>query len=433
MSDNIEHNYIRVYRDDDDKVGRLVKMEDNAYFFGKIYKIVSDNDLSKVYVGLTTNELEERLKQHVKDSKSIERGKKGYVRSFDIIKLGNYRIELLEEYPCNSKYELEIIEDEYIELFKDICVNEKRMNKKKKINTYKNGKIYKLVSKHIQGIVVGSTMQSLNKRLSEHRNIYRKWKDGRSFNNSANQILCFDDADIILVEEYSCDTKEQLLEREQYYMDTLPNVINKINAIQDPDYKKKHYAENIEQEKMRCKAYRENPENKERIAERCRKFYETHLEDIKIKRSLTTTCECGLVGTIHHLPRHMLTDTHNDRMEYIKKGLPIPDKKLERKLNNMVVCQCGIAITKLKHNRHKTTYIHDDRMEYINKGQDVPKNLHAIVIQCKCGLAVFSNSIEHHDKSKLHLDRMANLNSSTPKKIRIRIKKVNNTIDKSNE
>ena len=85
------------------------------YQQSKIYKIVSPNT-NKCYVGSTTQSLNERFSSHkyyMNDYKSTTSKK--------ILELGDYSIELLELYPCNSKKELHERERYYIENLD--CVN----------------------------------------------------------------------------------------------------------------------------------------------------------------------------------------------------------------------------------------------------------------------------------------------------------------------
>jgi len=81
---------------------------DNKYQNAKIYKIVSENS-NQIYIGSTIQTLKERLRKHRSDCKK----EKGNCTSFIIIRQGNYKIELIKDYPCNSKKELEREEGKY--------------------------------------------------------------------------------------------------------------------------------------------------------------------------------------------------------------------------------------------------------------------------------------------------------------------------------
>jgi hypothetical protein len=83
----------------------------NGYENGKIYRIEC-NGLA--YYGSTKQTLQRRLIQHICLYNKYLRDNKGYYSSFEILKLEGYKIELVEDYPCSSKKELEIREKYYI-------------------------------------------------------------------------------------------------------------------------------------------------------------------------------------------------------------------------------------------------------------------------------------------------------------------------------
>ena len=93
---------------------------------------------------------------------------------------------------------------------------------------YKLGKIYKLVSNNTKDIYIGSTCyKHLSKRLGNHRYDRKLYLEGkRKYDLSASHILKYDDCQIVLIEDYPCDTKEQLLKRERYWIETL-DCVNK--------------------------------------------------------------------------------------------------------------------------------------------------------------------------------------------------------------
>ena len=93
----------------------------NKYEMGKIYKII-DNTNGNEYYGSTIVNLNERKSRHVTDYKRYLNKKTDYVlTSFEIIKNNNYKICLVEDFPCNSKKELETREAYYIR--NNNCVN----------------------------------------------------------------------------------------------------------------------------------------------------------------------------------------------------------------------------------------------------------------------------------------------------------------------
>jgi hypothetical protein len=96
----------------------------NKYQDGKIYLIYSKK-YPLIYYGSTTRTLEDRLKEHERDCELFLNEKGKYTSSFEIIKLGNYDILLIEDFPCNSKKDLLRREGEYIKQNFCLCVNKK--------------------------------------------------------------------------------------------------------------------------------------------------------------------------------------------------------------------------------------------------------------------------------------------------------------------
>ena len=92
------------------------------YSNGKIYKII-DNKSDMIYVGSTCQTLHQRIQKHKSDYKSFIAGKKNNVTSFKILENNDFTIELIENYPCKNKKELEKQEGYFIKLYKQQELN----------------------------------------------------------------------------------------------------------------------------------------------------------------------------------------------------------------------------------------------------------------------------------------------------------------------
>ena len=97
-------------------------MNMNNYHNGKIYRIISPST-DVVYIGSTIQPLCKRLQNHKADYKKYLNGKYNYGSSFEIVKYDDACIELICDYPCDSKKELERKEGE-IQRETD-CINKK--------------------------------------------------------------------------------------------------------------------------------------------------------------------------------------------------------------------------------------------------------------------------------------------------------------------
>lgn len=83
---------------------------------------------------------------------------------------------------------------------------------------YKNGRIYKLVC-NITGLkYIGSTCQPLYKRLAGHVSAY---KAGNKQGLTSINIISNGNYKIVLIENYPCNSKEELIRRERYHIEAL--------------------------------------------------------------------------------------------------------------------------------------------------------------------------------------------------------------------
>jgi hypothetical protein len=87
------------------------------YQKAKIYRIISPSK-NLIYYGSTTQTLSQRLTDHLKKKKY---NKGGQYTSYLVLDCEDYKIELVENYPCNNKEQLFKKEGEYIKA--NECVN----------------------------------------------------------------------------------------------------------------------------------------------------------------------------------------------------------------------------------------------------------------------------------------------------------------------
>jgi hypothetical protein len=92
------------------------------------------------------------------------------------------------------------------------------------------GKIYKLSSGGLT--YYGSTEQTLNQRLSEHKCDYRRYLKGEMHYLTSFDIIDTDDYNIELVEEV--EDLEELTKREQFYLDNY-DCVNKSTAYRSKE------------------------------------------------------------------------------------------------------------------------------------------------------------------------------------------------------
>jgi hypothetical protein len=86
------------------------------YSTGKIYIIFSTSK-KLLYIGSTIQTLSQRLAKHNNNLKNYKSGKYGWTSSFDVLECEDYKIELLELFPCCNKSQLEKREGECIKTY----------------------------------------------------------------------------------------------------------------------------------------------------------------------------------------------------------------------------------------------------------------------------------------------------------------------------
>jgi hypothetical protein len=146
---------------------------------------------------------------------------------------------------------------------------------------YNNGKIYKIepICEYDDGdIYIGSTTkQYLSQRMTAHRAKYNIFK-----NNKCTKTKSFDLFDkygienckIVLLELVNVESKNELHQREAYFIRTLKCVNKYIPLRTDKQYR--------EDNKEKIKKYRED--NKEKIALQKKEYREANKEKIALKK-----------------------------------------------------------------------------------------------------------------------------------------------------
>ncbi|MDR3597025.1 hypothetical protein [Clostridium sp.] len=117
---------------------------------------------------------------------------------------------------------------------------------------FANGKIYKLVSP--SGLTyVGSTTQSLAVRKGGHRRAHRSYQNGVNKDKVTSFSLFDEDADnidIVLIEKYPCVDKEELHQRERFFIENT-QCVNKYLPITTPEEKKQVRLKNEKKRKQK--------------------------------------------------------------------------------------------------------------------------------------------------------------------------------------
>ncbi len=162
---------------------------------------------------------------------------------------------------------------------------------------YQNGKIYKLVSFQTDKIYIGSTCEKLTVRKAKHKANYKLFLNEKQKYITSFEIVKYNDVDIILLEEFPCENKEQLHKRERYYIESVNNCVNK----NIPTRTREERTEvNKDKRKEYMKEYRQ--ENKDKNTEYVREYRKRNLKYF--------TCVCGSQLRLFDKARHLKTNKH---------------------------------------------------------------------------------------------------------------------------
>ena len=178
---------------------------------------------------------------------------------------------------------------------------------------YQNGKVYSIRSRsNVDLVYVGSTIQPLSKRFGEHKH--------KSNKTSSKQIIDIGDAYIELIENYSCNSKEELCKREGEIMRSIECVNKNIAGRTNKQYyqdnfdklKERHnqyYQDNFDKIKQINKQYRND--NSYKIKQLQKQWYQVNVDTLKDKAKQKIKCKfCDKMITKSNMPRHNKLTKH---------------------------------------------------------------------------------------------------------------------------
>jgi Uri superfamily endonuclease len=195
---------------------------------------------------------------------------------------------------------------------------------------YQKGKIYKLINNITDEILyIGSTCKTLNARLKRHKLFANN--DHQSPIYIKMREIGTDNINIILVQDYPCNTKRELLQQETNHIKLYNNLINKTIPLLSPN-------EKINYNKKSNKIW-----------------YEKN----KHKRNTKITCECGSIINDYstHKNRHLKSKKH---INYLTNQ-PNRTKAIKK------ICECGGKY--IDNNSNKTIHFNTKKHQKFEKSK----------------------------------------------------------------
>ena len=206
----------------------------------------------------------------------------------------------------------------------------------KKPMDYSKACIYKIACKdpNISDVYVGSTT-NLNKRRYQHK------KDCHNCNNKSYNYYVykfirehgsFDNWNVIKLEDYPCESFEELTKRERYWFEELSATLNRCvpsrtkseykqdNQDKIREYDKQYREDNKDKMREYNKQYYQD--NQDKIREykkqnryKIREYKKQYVEKNREKRLKKNDCECGGTYTLVNKARHLKTTKHQDYLK----------------------------------------------------------------------------------------------------------------------
>ena len=160
-------------------------------------------------------------------------------------------------------------------------------------NKYQRGKIYKIISPHTDKIYIGSTIEIyLSKRLQKHKSNYKDWcLDNNKTYTTSFELLKLRDVEIILIETYSCNSKDELHKKEREHIELNKNII--VNKNKPSRTKEEYYQD-----------------NKDFLKAKSARYYEQNKEQINEKGKIEYKCDCGSIIRTDEKSRHLKRKKH---------------------------------------------------------------------------------------------------------------------------
>jgi len=162
------------------------------------------------------------------------------------------------------------------------------------------GRVYTLRTHQSPDIYIGSTIQTLSQRMTDHRRHYQKYLDGTFVYISSYEVLQHEDAYIELIFEGEFESKYALMKKEGEYIREMNCVNKNIPGRTDAEYREDH--------KEQINKWRE--ENKQHLLNYSKEYHEKNREQILEKAKKTYECKCGSICRIAEKTKHERTKKH---------------------------------------------------------------------------------------------------------------------------
>jgi hypothetical protein len=181
---------------------------------------------------------------------------------------------------------------------------------------YQKGKIYRMTCGDLT--YIGSTCQPLCERKARHHSQYKQWIEGKKHYITSFDLFKIGNPEITLIEDFPCDRKEQLLQRERHYIETLTCV----NKMIPGRTRKEEYSDNVEYYRNKSRRYHDQHKD-----ERHEYFKQ---RNIKLG---SFQCLCGSNVKVLGKVEHEKTKKHQ---KFINSTIYIDSLNIKEKISSII-------------------------------------------------------------------------------------------------
>ena len=187
---------------------------------------------------------------------------------------------------------------------------------------YSKGKIYKILNNIDNEVYVGSTIETLGKRMGKHRHGMTIQPHLKLYEHMNE--LGVDNFYIELIENFPCNDIYELRAREGHFIREIGTLNKVVSGRTAKEYREAHKEEHREYDKEYREKHKEHirdqqkeyyEKHKEHRKEYNKQYREEHKQEITEKSKVKMICECGRELRKSHLNRHLKTDIHKQLME----------------------------------------------------------------------------------------------------------------------
>jgi hypothetical protein len=205
------------------------------------------------------------------------------------------------------------------------------------MSDYSQGKVYLL---YIPGLeqygYIGSTVQTLDQRLNKHK--YQKISKAPYQFSSCVLFEEGNEVFIKLLEEYPCETKQQLLEREKFWLSQYPEAVNKNPPILNEEERKARHKE------IHLRAYNKN---KDHNLAKHREWMAAHKEEESAKQKAKRQADLEAARA-----KDKESNARRDK-----------EKRKEWKNQKVICSACGLCLSRNNFPTHKKN-LHEGTADY---------------------------------------------------------------------